>query len=43
MLTGKLFLIELNPIDVSNAEIAQSVERRTENPGVDGSIPPLGI
>ena len=26
-----------------NAEVAQSVERGTENPGVDGSIPPLGI
>ena len=24
------------------AEIAQSVEQRTENPRVDGSIPPLG-
>ena len=24
------------------AEVAQSVEQRTENPRVDGSIPPLG-
>lgn len=24
------------------AEVAQLVERRTENPGVGGSIPPLG-
>jgi hypothetical protein len=27
----------------SCAEIAQMVEQRTENPRVDGSIPPLGI
>ncbi len=27
---------------IFNAEIAQSVEQRTENPRVDGSIPPLG-
>ena len=26
----------------SNAQIAQSVEQRTENPCVGGSIPPLG-
>ena len=25
-----------------NAQVAQSVEQRTENPRVDGSIPPLG-
>ena len=25
------------------AEVAQSVEQRTENPCVGGSIPPLGI
>jgi hypothetical protein len=24
------------------AQVAQSVEQRTENPRVDGSIPPLG-
>ncbi len=26
----------------SYAQVAQSVEQRTENPRVDGSIPPLG-
>ena len=26
----------------SSAQVAQSVEQRTENPRVDGSIPPLG-
>ena len=26
----------------SNAQVAQSVEQRTENPRVGGSIPPLG-
>jgi hypothetical protein len=26
----------------SDAQVAQSVEQRTENPRVDGSIPPLG-
>ena len=26
----------------SVAQVAQSVEQRTENPRVDGSIPPLG-
>ena len=26
----------------SAAQVAQSVEQRTENPRVDGSIPPLG-
>ena len=26
----------------SFAQVAQSVEQRTENPRVDGSIPPLG-
>ena len=25
-----------------NAQVAQSVEQRTENPRVGGSIPPLG-
>ena len=29
--------------DVSNAQIAQLVEQRTENPRVAGSIPALGI
>ena len=28
--------------NTSNAQVAQSVEQRTENPRVDGSIPPLG-
>ncbi len=27
---------------ISEAQVAQSVEQRTENPRVDGSIPPLG-
>ena len=27
---------------LNNAQVAQSVEQRTENPRVDGSIPPLG-
>ncbi len=27
---------------VANAQVAQSVEQRTENPCVGGSIPPLG-
>ena len=30
------------PISYPNAKIAQLVEHRTENPGVDGSIPSLG-
>jgi hypothetical protein len=29
--------------DIKNAEIAQLVEQRTENPRVAGSIPALGI
>ena len=44
-----LKLLDLNPHfavgdfdSIYYAEIAQSVEQRTENPRVDGSIPPLG-
>ena len=44
-----LKLLNLNPHfavgdfdSIYYAEIAQSVEQRTENPRVDGSIPPLG-
>ncbi len=32
-----------NLIITGDAQIAQSVEQRTENPRVDGSIPSLGI
>jgi hypothetical protein len=30
------------PLFTANAQVAQSVEQRTENPRVGGSIPPLG-
>ena len=33
----------MNTAYVSNAQIAQLVEQRTENPRVAGSIPALGI
>ena len=32
-----------NLMKSGDAQIAQSVEQRTENPRVDGSIPSLGI
>ena len=32
-----------NPASAIFAQIAQSVEQRTENPRVDGSIPSLGM
>ena len=38
--TKRVYLVTLS--NTLNAEIAQSVEQRTENPRVDGSIPPLG-
>ena len=31
-----------SPIRIANAFVAQSVEQRTENPRVGGSIPPEG-
>ena len=36
-------VIGSNPIPAISAQIAQSVEQRTENPRVTGSIPVLGI
>jgi hypothetical protein len=40
--TPKSNYITLCALDTQSAEIAQSVEQWTENPRVDGSIPPLG-
>ena len=36
-------VIGSNPVPATHAQIAQSVEQRTENPRVTGSIPVLGI
>ena len=36
-------LLASSPLDRAQAQVAQSVEQRTENPRVGGSIPPLGI
>ena len=35
-------LVYLIRASAPNAQVAQSVEQRTENPRVGGSIPPLG-
>ena len=35
-------VIGSNPVPATHAQIAQSVEQRTENPRVTGSIPVLG-
>ena len=33
---------DMQPVPAKNAQVAQLVEQRTENPRVGGSIPPLG-
>lgn len=42
MLTNFKFRFRISKVIVKYAQIAQSVEQRTENPRVGGSIPPLG-
>ena len=42
MLTNFKFRFRIGKVIVKYAQIAQSVEQRTENPRVGGSIPPLG-
>ena len=39
----QILLPQFTRVNVSNAQIAQLVEQRTENPRVAGSIPALGI
>ncbi len=36
-----LMLVSIFQFYLNNGQVAQSVEQRTENPRVDGSIPPL--
>ena len=38
---GPLLAYKTPPFDTERAQVAQSVEQRTENPRVGGSIPPL--
>lgn len=41
-MTNAKFRFRIGKVIVKYAQIAQSVEQRTENPRVGGSIPPLG-